>query len=187
MADPAGLVCLTVAYFGLAGQRKRNIVDQPVELAYCQPVSLQIVLGLGDDERVVNVIFCHDVPGCLGQAPNPTDAQSLALADGVIRQANVFAQRYPVVVPDWARFPGQVTLQKIAKASFPNETNTRAVLLAVIVEVGLLRQCSHRWFVHLAYGKEAPLQLLYGYCLQEVALIFVQITAFMQAKTIVCV
>ena len=74
----------------------------PVNLRQAQRVLEQArVLGtLRDDQHIARKILLGDIPGLLTGAMYTPDAQALALADGVVHQTVVFAERATIHIFD---------------------------------------------------------------------------------------
>ena len=82
------------------------------------------------------------------------DTQTLALTQGVKRQAYMLANGLALGVLDGARLFGDVAVQKLPEGPLANEANAGRVFLFGIRELHVLGNAAHLGLVQLADGEQ---------------------------------
>ena len=151
----------------------------PVQIDGLQSLTQQrrMVMALHHIQHIGGDILGSNVPGLVfarGILPSlhATDAQALALADGVVHQPVVLAQHAAVVEgADFARLHRQVAHQELAERTLPDEADTGGILLGGHMQPRLGGQPAHIALVQAAEREQRLRQLCLIEAVQEVALV----------------
>src|SRR5690625_140637 len=119
-----------------------------------------MIVALADDQRVRGQVFVDYEPRQRCAAGAATDAQPLALTDGVKAQALVFPHHFAFRSLHGAGLARQVTAQELAKIPLADKTNARAVFLVEVVEAGFFGQFTYLGLLQLTQREEAARQLI---------------------------
>lgn len=87
--DPAGLIRLAIADFGLAFPWcRQGQITTPVDNSRLQPVAEQpgVIVALAYDQNVLFKVFAQHIPGGLIGSPDTAYAKSPPLPQGVVHQ-----------------------------------------------------------------------------------------------------
>ena len=116
-----------------------------------------MILPLGNQKAVVLQILADHKPAA---AVSPAaDAQTPALAEGIVHQA-VMAAHYLAFRRDHvAGLRRQVFRQKLLEVPFPDEAHTGGVLLFADRQAAVLRDLPHLCLGHAAHGEDRFFQL----------------------------
>src|SRR5690554_1414771 len=185
-AESAGHVGLAVA--GLGGEAPLGggrLAGHPVHGLGGQAVGVEqrVVLALDRDQHVALEVLADHVPGGLGVVGQPADAEPLALAQGVVHQAHVLADRLALRGLDHAGLGGQVLLEEIAKAPLADEADAGGVLLAGGHQVVALGDGAHLGLLEFAHREEGAGDGRLGHGVEEVALVLVGIEPLEEPRT----
>src|SRR5690606_34099387 len=184
------LVRLTIAYLG--GETQRPAVRQridPVDVGALQRCGEQprVVVALADNQHIALEVLAQHIPGVITGTLQPTDAQPLALADGVVHESVVTTDDITFGGFNVAGLSRQVALEEVGEAPLADETDTGRVLLACRGQFILLGNAPDFGFFQLANRKQGPCQLFPGNGMQEIALILVAVQATQQQRLSVAV
>ena len=146
-----------------------------------------MVVALADNQHIALKVLAQHIPGVITGTLQPTDAQPLALADGVIHEAVVAADDITFGGFNVAGLSRQVALEEVGEAPLADEADTGRVLLACRGQFILLGNAPDFGFFQLANRKQGPCQLVPGNGMQEIALILVAIQATQQQRLSVAV
>src|SRR5258707_11534060 len=118
-----------------------------------------MVVALHHHELVRGHPLLGDIPGAVARVLLAADADAFALADGVEREADVFANAFPFTGNNRARLAFQIPVQKIPERPLADEADTRRILLRVVRQAGLLRDSPHLGLLQLADPEHDALEL----------------------------
>ena len=134
-----------------------------MERAVQQPrvvVALHHVQGVGDQ------VLAGDKPGLVFTTATlrtfffeASNAQTLALAQGVKTQAHMRANLAATFVFDGAGFVGDVAVEELAKGALTDEANAGGVFFLGVGQTNLIRNAAHFGFVQLAHREQGFRQL----------------------------
>ena len=128
---------------------------------------------------VVQVLVDH-VPGFFVSVFNAAYAQSLALAQGIVHQAVVFADGFTIHGVNFTGLCRQVFFEKGIEAALADKADAGAVFLVMGDQIVFARQLADGRFLVLADGKQGMRELLLVERVQEIALILVAVDTAQQ-------
>src|SRR6185312_15003861 len=173
-ADRARLVGLTVARARRAAKLgARRLAGDPVWcLGMQSPRQQPVVLAaLGDDQHVGRHVLAHHEPRLAAGAMPAADAESVALAQGVIHHPLVFADPPAVGRAHLARACGNVPRQEAAEVALADEADAGGILLRMGRQRRLAGQFAHARLLDPAQRKQRGGQLLLAQRMQEITLV----------------
>ena len=142
-------------------------------------------MALNDPQGVVVQILARDKPRVVVAAAalrtfglDATNAQALALAQGVERQAYMLPDGVAFGVFDRPGLFGDVAIQEVAERALPDEANARRVFLLGIGQPDLVCNPAHFGFMKLTHWKQRFGQLRLIQPMQKVALVLGGVQAF---------
>ncbi len=112
-----------------------------------------MVVALADHEHVAGQVLSQHIPGVVTGALQAADTQTLALADGVIHEADVAADHGAIGGLDLAGLGWQVLLEKVAEAALANEADAGGIFLAGCGQLIALGDAADFRLFQLADGK----------------------------------
>ena len=136
-----------------------------------------MVFPLSDNQPIFVQILVNHVPGFATAVLDTTDAQTLALADGMEHQALVLPQRFSFDGNDFTWLCGKITGQKIVEFALPDEADAGAVFFGRVWKPFSAAMLAYFRFVQFAERKQAMVQRPLCQAIQEIALIFVVVHA----------
>src|SRR5262245_6885772 len=146
-----------------------------------------MVVALHHPQRVLrHVLAGHEPRRVLAAAAlsalflDAADAQALALAQRVERQAYVPADHAALRVPDRPRLLADVAIQEVAEGPFADEADARGVLLPGVGQPDLRRDAPHLGLAQLADREQRLRQLRLVQAVQEVALVLAVVQALQE-------
>ncbi len=139
-----------------------------------------MVAALDDEQNVTRGVLARDKPWVVAAFGLTANAESVALAERVIRQAPMPPDRASIRVLDVTRLLGQEAAQEIPERAFADEADTRAVRLGADRQPGIVGQPPDLVLAQRAERKESPAQRVPRHLVQEVALVLARIDAFQQ-------
>ena len=185
--DGAGHVGLAVARLGRQRTRRRGLARDPGRLAGAQLRRQQprVVVALHDVQRVAGDVLARHEPRLAGAVRvlvrlQAADADALALAQRVERQAHVLAHGLAVVQLDRARLVRQVAAEEFAERALADEADAGRILLGRIRQVQFFRDLAHFRLGDLAQREQRLRQLRLVQAVQEVALVLGRIEGLEQ-------
>ena len=101
-----------------------------------------------------------------------SNAQPLALPQGVEGQALVPTHLEPIGGDNWPGLGWQVLVQEGPKGPLADETNAGGVLLFGIGQANLCSNATHLGLAQVPNGEDHPLELVLGKAMQKIALVF---------------
>ena len=124
----------------------------------------RMAVALSHDQDIMGQILVHDIPRLAGIARFTTDAQSLALTQGIKHQTLVSAEPVTVRGADLTRLSRQITAEKFPKRSLADKTDAGAVFLGMGAQAGRRRQLAYLLLMQLTDWKQgcAELRLIEG-------------------------
>jgi hypothetical protein len=112
------------------------------------------------------------IAAVIGHALQAADAQSLALADGVIHQALMLPeQAIGIEIADVARRDRQIALQEFAERPLADEADAGRILLRGVRQAGIDRYAAHLALGQMTNRKQRARQLRLVQPVEEVALV----------------
>src|SRR5690606_15677910 len=115
------------------------------------------------------------IPGRAAAFALPSDAETLALSQRVVRHALVPAEDAAFGVDNGARARWQVAAQEFPERPLADEADARGVALVVYREPGFAREPPYVLLHQLADGKDAPCELILPQAVEEIGLILVRV------------
>ena len=138
------------------------------------------MLALADDEGVVRRVFVEDVPRFFTRPGDAADAQPLALADGVVHQADVFADPHALRGNHFAGLVFEVVGEEVAEGALADEADAGGVFFVVGNKSRVFGDAAHGAFCHAAQREQRFVELRRGDLAQKVALVFAAVHAFVE-------
>src|SRR5512134_356206 len=142
-----------------------------VDGEYFASIERGMVAALHDNERVAIEVLSGDEPWQSFAAAAPADPEPLPLAERVVRESIMMADRLTGQSYDGPRRARQIPGEKIAKRPFADEAYAGRVLLRPRRNALLPRKRAHIALVHFAERKERRRELLLRELMKEVRLV----------------
>src|SRR6188474_1384158 len=138
-------------------------------------------MALVDVEQVAFDILADHEPWRLRAAAHPTDVQALALAEGVVEDARVFAHAVAGRIADLAGAGGQVAAEELAEVALADEADSGRILLRCGGKALLRCDPAYLVLVQFAEREARCSQLMLAELMQEIALVLAAILRPQQA------
>ena len=138
------------------------------------------MLALNGNQYVAGQVFLRDVPGLVAKLTQAANAQTLALANGVVHQALMAADHLAIGGLDISGLRGNVLFEEIPEFAFPDKADTGGVFLVVGDKALFGGNAPYFRFFKLAHWKERTGNTFARDGVQEVALVLVGVKALEQ-------
>ena len=134
---------------------------------------MRVIYSLRNDQSIVVQRLCDDIPWFIAAFFGTTNAEALALADGVIHQSTVLTEFATVYADNFSGLRRNKTLQKIPELAFTDEADSGAVFFRVDHKLLLPGNIAYLRFVQLSYGKQGVCQLMLIQRIEKIRLVLV--------------
>ena len=154
-----------------------------MDIACSQPLGEQqrVIVAAHHDEGVGGQILAGHEPGrAVGVVAPATDADALALTQGIEREPDVLAHLHAPVIDHRARFGGQIARQELAERAFADEADAGGVLLGGVGQADACGDLAHLGLGDARQREDGPRELILVQPVQEVALVLVGVRAAQQ-------
>ena len=148
-----------------------------MEVGRGKPVAEEpgMVVALGNNKNIVLQILVHHIPGLVGGPPHPAYPQTLALSQGVKKDARMFTDSRSFRGPDFPATGGDILSKEFTEGPFADEADTGAVLFIMGNESVLFRQGAYPGLGQFPQGEKRSGELLLVQPAQEIGLVLVYI------------
>ena len=136
-----------------------------------------MISALHNDQYIAYEILLRNEPRLFIGAFDATNSQTLALANGVVHQAGMFADHFAIRGLYFTRLGWQVLLQEILEAALADKADASAVLFIVGNKPMFFGNTTDFRFFQLTNRKEGMGKFVFTYCMKEVTLVFIGIKA----------